>query len=353
MKPIVRDFMVGATVLAGLVVFLLGLMFFGELTFERRYEIKVRLVNAAGLSKASRVTMSGVSIGQVEAANILPPTIGGVELTLRVNQSVSIPRKSVVGIDKGLIGDAALDFVAPAGLTDAEIADVIKPGETFDGGNPSSMFDKLTQAFDKPLARFTQTAERIEELAQVYTRVGQRIEEALEPRTIADVEAGKSPNLRSLIARIDRTLDGADQVLRDEDLKSQVKSVIARADATMGEAQNLVADLRRTAAKVDGFVESADKTVKTVDAAALTAQQKVTELSDSAVATLRKAEDAAGKLAGALDQATNGQGTMGQLMNNPDLYNSLKDATTRLDKALSEFQLLAEKFRTEGVRLKL
>ena len=89
------------------------------------------------------------------------------------------------------------------------------------------------------------------------------------------------------------------------------------------------------------------------DAAALTAQQKVTELSDSAVATLRKAEDAAGKLAGALDLATNGQGTMGQLMNNPDLYNSLKDATTRLDKALTEFQLLAEKFRTEGVRLKL
>ena len=105
MKPIVRDFMVGATVLAGLAVFLLGLMFFGELTFERRYEIKVRLVNAAGLSKASRVTMSGVSIGQVEATDILPPDIGGVPvmhlswgairgMAKAARQSASRPRRS-------------------------------------------------------------------------------------------------------------------------------------------------------------------------------------------------------------------------------------------------------------------
>ena len=277
----------------------------------------------------------------------------GIELTLRVNTSVQIPRKSGVGIDKGLIGDAALDFVVPSGLSTEDLNDVIKPNEVFDGGNPSSMFDKLTQAFDKPLARLTDTAVRIEELAEVYKGVGRRIDEALEPRTLDEVAAGKQPNFRSLIARIDRTLEGADQILRDEDLKAQVRSVIAKAEATMGDAQGLVADLRKTAGKVDGFVDSADKTVKTVDAAAATAQQKMTELSDSAVATLRKAEDAAGKLAGALDQATQGQGTLGQLMNNPDLYNSLKDATTRLDKALNEFQLLAEKFRTEGVRLKL
>lgn len=353
MKPIVRDFMVGATVLGGLVALVVGLMFFGELTLERRYEVHVRLFNASGLSKASRVTMNGVSIGEVHKTSIVPPPEGGVELTLRINDSITIPRKAVIGIDKGLIGDASLDFGIPRELTAADLADAIKEGETFDGGNPSSMFDKITQALDKPLARFSQTAERIEQLAETYIRVGVRVEEALEPRSLDEVAAGKSPNLRSLIARIDRTLEGADQVIRDEDLVAGIKRVVAKAETTMNDAQGLVADLRAAAGKVDGFIDSADRTVKSVESAAGTAERTMATLAESATATLRSAEDAAGKLAGVLDAAAKGEGTFGKLLTNPDLYDSLKDATDRLDKALAEFQLLAEKFRTEGVRLRL
>lgn len=353
MKPIVRDFMVGATALGGLVALVLGLMFFGELTLERRYEIRVRLVNAAGLSKASRVTMNGVAIGEVHKAAIVPPPVGGVELTLRINDSIQIPRKAVVGIDKGLIGDASLDFGIPLGMKVEELADHIKEGETFDGGNPSSMFDKITQALDKPLARFSQTAERIEQLAATYNRVGVLIEEAMEPRSLDEVAGGKSPNFRSLIARIDRTLDGADRIIRDEDLLTGIKRVVAKAETTMTDAQGLVTDLRAAAGKVDGFIDSADRTVKRVESAAGTAERTMTTLAESATSTLRRAEDAAGKLAGVLDAAANGNGTLGKVLNNPDLYDSLKDATQRLDKALAEFQLLAEKFRTEGVRLRL
>jgi len=40
-------------------------------------------------------------------------------------------------------------------------------------------------------------------------------------------------------------------------------------------------------------------------------------------------------------------------MQNPDLYRSLKDASDRLNQTLEEVQLLVEKFKTEGVPLKL
>jgi phospholipid/cholesterol/gamma-HCH transport system substrate-binding protein len=215
------------------------------------------------------------------------------------------------------------------------------------------MFDKITQALDKPLARFSQTAERIEQLAATYNRVGVLVEEALEPRSLDDVAGGKSPNLRSLVARIDRTLDGADKIIRDEDLVTGIKRVVAKAETTMTDAQGLVKDLRTAAGKVDGFIDSADRTVKSVESAAGTAERTMTTLAESATSTLRRAEEAAGKLAGVLDAAASGEGTLGRMLNNPDLYDSLKDATQRLDKALAEFQLLAEKFRTEGIRLRL
>ena len=47
------------------------------------------------------------------------------------------------------------------------------------------------------------------------------------------------------------------------------------------------------------------------------------------------------------------EGSLGQFMNNPDLYRSLNSAAERLDKALTELQLLLQKFKAEGIKVGL
>lgn len=353
MKPIIRDFLVGSTAILGVIGLLAGLMFFGELSFDRHYEFKVKLANAGGLAQASRVTMSGVAIGQVTDANILPPTTGGVLLSVKVKTTVQIPRTSMVGIEKGLIGDASLDFAMPTTLTAAEMTDTIKPGEIFDGGNPTTLFDRLTNVMEGPLARLTDTADKIDRLAEVYTTVGERISDALEPRSVADVAAGKAPNVRSAIERLDRTLASADGWLSDETMKQQVRDAISKADAMLGDAQELAKSLRATVGRVDSVVDSADSSLKSVGTAAEKIGEKFEALSGQALSTLQSTEEAAAKLTAVLDTASRGQGTMGQLMQNPDLYNSLNDAARRLDKVLVELDLVLQKMKKEGVRIGL
>ena len=46
--------------------------------------------------------------------------------------------------------------------------------------------------------------------------------------------------------------------------------------------------------------------------------------------------------------ASEGQGTAGQLLNNPDLYNSLNDAAVRLNRTLTDLQVLIQQLRAEG-----
>ncbi len=53
------------------------------------------------------------------------------------------------------------------------------------------------------------------------------------------------------------------------------------------------------------------------------------------------------------EETGQGKGTLGQLTQNPDLYNALRGAADRLDKALLELQLTLEKYKAEGIRLKL
>jgi phospholipid/cholesterol/gamma-HCH transport system substrate-binding protein len=353
MKPIVRDFIVGLTVIAGITVLVVLMMFFNMLTLESSYTFNVRVSNASGLAQASRVTMNGVSIGQVKEATILPPDIGGVELLVKIKSTAKIPKKSVVAIDKGLIGDASLDFVVPRDLASADIADHVQEGYIFEGGSPGSLVDKLTSALDKPMARFTKTAEKIEQMADVYTEVGNRVNDALEPRTMAQVQAGQAPNLRSLIHRLDTTLLNANTVIGDQAVQDQIKGIVAKADSVMTDAKDLVTSAKGTMQKVDTAVTSADTAIKDIGKAVGDAGKRVDDVAASATAALKQVEDAAANMNVALETATKGNGTLGQLMSNPDLYNNLRDAASRMDKALAEYQLLAEKLKAEGIRLRL
>ena len=49
-------------------------------------------------------------------------------------------------------------------------------------------------------------------------------------------------------------------------------------------------------------------------------------------------------------KAVDGDGTVAQLLNNPDLYRSLEDAAISLERTLLELQLLLQKINAEGVR---
>jgi ribosome-associated translation inhibitor RaiA len=64
-------------------------------------------------------------------------------------------------------------------------------------------------------------------------------------------------------------------------------------------------------------------------------------------------QQAGTELATLVESVNQGQGTLGQLATNPDLYRSLDAAAAKLERTLEEARLLVEKFRTEGVKLKL
>jgi hypothetical protein len=67
---------------------------------------------------------------------------------------------------------------------------------------------------------------------------------------------------------------------------------------------------------------------------------------------LKSIEDAANDVRSISAAINRGEGTAGQLIKNPDLYNNLNSSAQRLEKALEEFRLLAEKYRKEGLPIK-
>jgi phospholipid/cholesterol/gamma-HCH transport system substrate-binding protein len=346
-----RDLLTGVVALASLAGLILTLIFFGELMplAERNYEFQMRVANAGGLDETSPVTLNGVKVGQViESKAMIGASAGetaGAMLKVRIKRSIDIPRASKISLDRGFVGGSTLEFVT-IDLTSEQLRDVVKDGEVMDGGAPETLLGSIKQIVEGPLAQFSSTAAKIDALAVEYTTLGKRLNELVEPRTLADVQGGKDPNLRSTLARIDVAVTSANMWLADDQLRTQFREVVNKADSVLAEAKTLAQAWTTTAQTTNETVESVGKEVRG-------ASEKLNELAASANGSLDKVRAAGEELAKTLEAVNSGKGTLGQLVNNPDLYRNLDDAAKRLDKALDEAQQMLEKYKNEGIKIKL
>lgn len=348
-RPIVRDFLTGAVSLAGLAGLIVTLMMFGEFagTGQKRYTITAYVANAGGLSDSSPVTLNGVRIGTIDRVGVRldqAPHTSGATLTLRILEGVAIPRHAVAMIDKGIFGDAGLEFTVPP--TSPTSIDFIKPGETVDLGAPVSPLERITKLVEEPLTRLANSMGNVEDLTRTYQRVGDNLNDLLEPRTPEQLAQGKAPNLRSTLDRADRAITSAQLWLDDDQLRTDARETIAR-------AKNLADELTKLSQAWTSTAKSADESLGTIatNAQELTtrASTALEQLTAKADATLTSAQSAATQIEQVAGRMNRGEGTLGQLSTNPDLYRSLTDAVQRLDRALVELDALLVQFRTEGI----
>jgi len=152
------------------------------------------------------------------------------------------------------------------------------------------------------------------------------------------VRNGEQPNLRTAIVKLNTVLDQAQHGLElatsflgDDVVQNDARHAIQQASVLINQAT----------AAVDHYVQLA-QALKT-DANDFT--QRMLPVMDTLASTLEEFRRVT-------RAASEGKGTMGQLLNNPDLYNSLTDATTRLNRTLTELQVLIQQMRAEGVIIK-
>lgn len=340
-KSVVRDFLVGLTAIIGVGGLLVMLMLFGEVRkrLEPVYVIKLSMPSGAGIGGTSPVLFNGVRVGAITHLAVADPPSDGIIATLKIDEGVRIPRDLSVYVEKGLVGEAsmALSFAPGADVNAFIPRDAFVPGKNTPPirVEARSLFSDL----QRPLERLSQTAEKFEKFADTYTKVGESLQSLLEPRTPADVDAGKPPTIASILARVDSVLVGLNKWAGDDALLRSLKNSTDKLGELMTDAQ--------AAAK------SIDEAAKGLDGKAERAVAAVENLGRDAKATLSRLDGALTDIGAIAGKINRGEGTAGQIVNNPDLYRSLNSAADRLDKALMELQLLLQKFKAEGIKVGL
>ena len=289
MKETTRNFVIGIVAILGVAGFAFLLLLFGNLTtsLRQKYDVTVHANQAMGVRLGSQVTLVGVPIGEVKAVTVVIDSENPVQIILNIEGSIDIPAGVEATVSTSLIGGTArLDFSIPAGYTTG--------GATLPhDGNA------------------------------IVTAKFEGLEERLS-RTLSEKLAGLDLAMR----RIDELGKDAQKWLGDEQMLADAKSAVAKANDLIDATASTVMALTKTANSLQG------------NANALLAS--VQPVFDQLSKTLAQVELLT-------KQAQDGKGTVGQLMSNPDLYNSLNDSAQRLKSTLGEVELLMKKVRAEGL----
>lgn len=292
MKETTRNFVIGIVAILGVAGFAFLLLLFGNLTtsLRQKYDVTVNANQAMGVRLGSQVTLVGVPIGEVKAVTVVIDSENPVQIILNIEGSIDIPAGVEATVSTSLIGGTArLDFSIPVGYTTG--------GATLPhDGNA------------------------------IVTAKFEGLEERLS-RTLSEKLAGLDLAMR----RIDELGKDAQKWLGDEQMLADAKSAVAKANDLIDATSSTVMALTKTANSLQG------------NANALLAS--VQPVFDQLSKTLAQVELLT-------KQAQDGKGTVGQLMSNPDLYNSLNDSAQRLKSTLGEVELLMKKVRAEGLGVK-
>jgi phospholipid/cholesterol/gamma-HCH transport system substrate-binding protein len=336
----VAEFLVGLTVLLGLLGVSFLLMRFGEISGVARdaYPVYLEMPDASGLNRASRAMLNGVPIGTIDDLKTTADPRGGVIVTILVDKGFRIPRDVEVSLDRGLVGEATLSFRTKPLVPGAADPGVLGEGETL-RATAKGMMDEIAAMLEEKLSGFAGAAEDFKKLSESFMRAGDRLYEALSPRTPDEVDRGEAAaNLMSTVARFDLAVRDAREWVGDAGVRTDVKASAAKFRALLDEG----------AAAVEAWTKAAE-----------TLSTRADRLGDDAGAAMREFSAAARSLNETVLEVQSlaakinrGEGTAGMFVNNPDLYRSLNDPAVRLERALAEAQLLIEKYRKEGIPLR-
>ncbi len=331
-----RNTIVGLTTLSGMAVLVYLIFLFGDGPewMTETYPVTIEINTANGLATGSRLQLNGVDVGFVDTIHLKPDPAEGIELYCRIESRFDIPSNVNVLAQSSLLGGMATLHLTIAEKTGPPLPKTGAPGILI--GRASSLTsdlaritERLEQRLDPPLQKFSDTADKIGELAETYTRVGQRVEAMLEERKLEDVDAGRvAPNLHTLLARSSRrvtelkaTLDGINTLVNDPQLHEDIKATMANAREASAEAKTLTGEAREQLKHLTNqYVAVADDLSVTLKGM----NQVVMDLRD-------------------------GKGTAGKLVQDPALYDALLDASQRLGSVFDEAKLLIQKWKAEGL----
>jgi phospholipid/cholesterol/gamma-HCH transport system substrate-binding protein len=338
---------VGLLVLGALVVLMAGLFMIGEqnriFTKKNRYFITVE--SAGGLNEGNPVRLNGVTVGLVEKIT-LPEEVEKKNLTVRI--SIERQYEERIRADSqarirtlGLLGDKYIEVssgspsapvIPPEGtIPTAAATDVDKLIAS--GGDVVDNLVRISYSLNSILARIDRGEGLVGQLTSDQPGgVGDQLQSTLgvAQRVMADLEAGKGALGRvlrddAMAERLDGAVASLQSVMRDVESGDGLAPALLRDAEMRAQFQSTLDEAQRTAAQLQRWTAEIEQREGLVDRL-LTDEEMGEKVG-------RDLETMVADLAGFAAKLNRGEGTAAKLVNDPQIYEAVKDVLVGVNES--------------------
>lgn len=251
--------------------------------------------NVEGLAPSSPVTINGLTVGKVSSIEFLGEQ-GRLLVTFMLSTDFEFSKSSIAKVyGGGLIGGKSLAI-----LPVFDNSGIAKSGDTLVGQVEPGIQELVNQ-------RLTPLQEKIERVIVSADSVLTAIHQTLSPETREAIR-GSAVELRSAIASFRIAAERADGLLANNEAKFN----------------NTFDNLNRT---TENFANISDS---------------LAEIDITAV--IEDLENSITKFNNTLDKVSNGEGSLGKLLNDDELYENLEDASRQLNELMQDIKLNPKRY---------
>ncbi|HEX4052928.1 MAG TPA: MlaD family protein [Tepidisphaeraceae bacterium] len=320
-----RNILVGALVLGAGVVFCWMILKFSSKTAELFAPPQMPLhfvtSRANGLSQGSAVQYLGVEVGRVTALRRNPDEMS-VTIDADVDQKPPLPANVRAQITQtSAIGGAAVISLD----VDGEIArGALKANQTINA---------KYVGLDLFPASLSQTADQINGMAEEIRKTAMDLRES---GAIEDLDKTiKTVNMQA--SKVGQVFDSLQSVLGNPQTRDDLKVAIA--------------NIRSTTDKLNALADGIQKTTGAASDAFKDARLRIDDLSKQVGDRLTQVAGLLVSVQSIAEKIDKGQGTAGQLVNDPKLYQALVDTSRELNATVADLKRLIEQWEQEGVSI--
>jgi phospholipid/cholesterol/gamma-HCH transport system substrate-binding protein len=296
-----KNGIIGAFVIAGLLLFTAGLFLIGDRhqAFARHVEYYAEFVNLAGVSKGSKVRVSGVDAGQVTDIKIPGSPSSRFRVELRIDEGLRglVRTDSVVTIGtEGVVGDVFLSVrsgspLAPSAARLAtlpskepiEIADVVAKG--------TGLLDDTDRAIkqvggemDGALGEMKTTLLNVNDvvvgLKAGRGTAGMLLRDQALAANLRETLKTTTANVNEIVADLRSGRGAAGLLLRDQALASKIQGTVSDLSHASGQADALASSLQsgNVSGKVDQLITNANNAAVHADESIVQIHQILSEV---------------------------------------------------------------------------
>lgn len=342
----------GFVVLAAVITTALLINQFGDLPVlgRGRYTVYILFPEAPGVSVDTPVRKSGVTIGRVTKWELMQPF--GVRVTTSIDSAYQILDTEVCRINTAsVLGDAILEFVQGPTTTTAgkPLVDgsVIQTGVV--AGNPLQVIVNMETDIRRMMRSIESAGGEIRMVAQnMNNTLGNNKDQF--PRVLQKAERAMD-QFTSSMAKVEDIFGDPESRMQLRDSMKDLPELIKEARAAVARSNEAFDNFGRVA-------KSAETTFLNLENFTRPLGQRGENIVTNLEGSLANANELLEQLVEFSDNLNNNEGSIGKLMNDPELYNRLnrvlantEDATRRVRPILDDLRVFSDKLARDPRQL--